>query len=147
MTGFGHPDWVKTHDKASWTSPVVTALVDGGATCIGKTVVDELAYGYLPFTHFIAILPWAAHTHTHLSNVSHFRFCLNWNNVYCFWHVLFSVSVEKINIMVHPPIPQHPQKCQVDPPVELLWQWLLILLTSRWVSFLLDSTAYPPSLE
>ncbi|GMY23971.1 translocon at the outer membrane of chloroplasts 64 [Fagus crenata] len=45
VTGFGHPDWVKTHDKASWTSPVVTALVDGGATCIGKTVVDELAYG------------------------------------------------------------------------------------------------------
>lgn len=37
-----------THDKASWTSPVVTALVEGGATCIGKTVVDELAYGYLP---------------------------------------------------------------------------------------------------
>lgn len=45
VTGFGHPDWVKTHDKASLTSPVVTALVDGGATCIGKTVVDELAYG------------------------------------------------------------------------------------------------------
>lgn len=45
VTGFGHPDWVKTHDKASWTSPVVTALVEGGATCIGKTVVDELAYG------------------------------------------------------------------------------------------------------
>ncbi|XP_035546720.1 translocon at the outer membrane of chloroplasts 64-like isoform X1 [Juglans regia] len=44
-TGFGHPDWVKTHEKASWTSPVVTTLVEGGATCIGKTVVDELAYG------------------------------------------------------------------------------------------------------
>ena len=27
---------------------MVTALVEGGATCIGKTVVDELAYGYLP---------------------------------------------------------------------------------------------------
>ncbi|XP_050258714.1 translocon at the outer membrane of chloroplasts 64 [Quercus robur] len=45
VTGFGHPEWVKTHGKASWTSPVVTALVEGGATCIGKTVVDELAYG------------------------------------------------------------------------------------------------------
>ncbi|KAF5445510.1 hypothetical protein F2P56_034557 [Juglans regia] len=45
VTGFGHPDWVKTHEKASWTSPAVTALVEGGATCIGKTVVDELAYG------------------------------------------------------------------------------------------------------
>ncbi|KAB1212287.1 Translocon at the outer membrane of chloroplasts 64 [Morella rubra] len=45
ITGFGHPDWVKTHEKASWTSPVVSSLVEGGATCSGKTVVDELAYG------------------------------------------------------------------------------------------------------
>ncbi|KAM5570404.1 translocon at the outer membrane of chloroplasts 64 [Rosa sericea] len=44
VTGFGHPDWAKTHDPASRTSPVVTTLVEGGATCIGKTVVDELAY-------------------------------------------------------------------------------------------------------
>ncbi|XP_050212445.1 outer envelope protein 64, chloroplastic [Mercurialis annua] len=44
VTGFGHPDWVRTHDVASQTSPVVSALVEGGATCIGKTVVDELAY-------------------------------------------------------------------------------------------------------
>ncbi|OAY46519.1 outer envelope protein 64, chloroplastic [Manihot esculenta] len=44
VTGFGHPDWVRTHDTASRTSPVVSALVEGGATCIGKTVVDELAY-------------------------------------------------------------------------------------------------------
>ncbi|XP_065849955.1 outer envelope protein 64, chloroplastic [Euphorbia lathyris] len=44
VTGFGHPDWAKTHDAASRTSSVVSALVEGGATCIGKTVVDELAY-------------------------------------------------------------------------------------------------------
>lgn len=61
ITGFGHPDWVKTHEKASWTSPVVSSLVEGGATCSGKTVVDELAYGYLPSTHFVARIPWAAH--------------------------------------------------------------------------------------
>lgn len=47
VTGFGHPDWVRTHDTASRTSPVVSALVEGGATCIGKTVVDELAYRYV----------------------------------------------------------------------------------------------------
>ncbi|KAH0976042.1 hypothetical protein GBA52_017941 [Prunus armeniaca] len=44
VTGFGHPDWERTHDAASRTSPVVSVLVEGGATCIGKTVVDELAY-------------------------------------------------------------------------------------------------------
>ncbi|XVF09459.1 hypothetical protein REPUB_Repub07fG0094500 [Reevesia pubescens] len=44
VTGFGHPDWVRTHKPSSRTSPVVLTLVEGGATCIGKTVVDELAY-------------------------------------------------------------------------------------------------------
>ena len=47
MTGFGHPDWVRTHEAASETCPVVSALVEGGATLIGKTVVDELAFGYV----------------------------------------------------------------------------------------------------
>ncbi|KAL5544950.1 hypothetical protein UlMin_008734 [Ulmus minor] len=45
VTGFGHPDWARTHEAATGTSPVVSTLVEGGATCIGKTVVDELAYG------------------------------------------------------------------------------------------------------
>lgn len=45
MTGFGHPDWARTHEAASRTSPTVAALVEGGATCVGKTVVDEMAYG------------------------------------------------------------------------------------------------------
>uniref|UniRef100_A0A1J3JFY9 Outer envelope protein 64, chloroplastic n=1 Tax=Noccaea caerulescens TaxID=107243 RepID=A0A1J3JFY9_NOCCA len=44
VTGFGHPDWVRTHEAASSTSPVVSSLVEGGATCVGKTVVDELAF-------------------------------------------------------------------------------------------------------
>lgn len=47
VTGFGHPDWVRTHEAASGTCPVVSTLVEGGATCVGKTVVDELAYGYV----------------------------------------------------------------------------------------------------
>ncbi|XP_061362655.1 translocon at the outer membrane of chloroplasts 64-like [Gastrolobium bilobum] len=45
VTTFGHPEWARTHEAASQTSPVVSALVEGGATCIGTTVVDELAYG------------------------------------------------------------------------------------------------------
>ncbi|PKI44190.1 hypothetical protein CRG98_035427, partial [Punica granatum] len=44
VTGFGHPDWARTHEAASRTSPVVAGLVEGGATCVGKTVVDEMAY-------------------------------------------------------------------------------------------------------
>ncbi|KAG6745768.1 hypothetical protein POTOM_050275 [Populus tomentosa] len=44
VTGFGHPDWEKTHEAASRTSVVVSTLVEGGATCVGKTVIDELAY-------------------------------------------------------------------------------------------------------
>lgn len=47
MTGFGHPDWLRTHDSASRTSPVVSSLVEGGATCIGKTVINEMAFGFV----------------------------------------------------------------------------------------------------
>ncbi|XP_059453421.1 translocon at the outer membrane of chloroplasts 64 isoform X4 [Corylus avellana] len=42
------------------------------------------------------------------------------------------VSVEKISIMVHLPILQCMKEYRVDPLVELLWLWLLILLTSHW---------------
>nr|XP_043612957.1 translocon at the outer membrane of chloroplasts 64 [Erigeron canadensis] len=45
VTGFGCPDWERTHEAASQTSPVVSVLVDGGATCVGKTVVDEMSFG------------------------------------------------------------------------------------------------------
>ncbi|KAJ4957140.1 hypothetical protein NE237_013923 [Protea cynaroides] len=44
VTGFGHPDWAKTHSPAVSTAPVVSALLNAGATSIGKTVLDELAY-------------------------------------------------------------------------------------------------------
>ncbi|KAI5058256.1 hypothetical protein GOP47_0026426 [Adiantum capillus-veneris] len=44
VTGFGSPDWEKTHEPASCTSPSIAALVKAGATCIGKTHMDELAY-------------------------------------------------------------------------------------------------------
>lgn len=47
VTGFGNPDWGRTHDPASRTAPAVTALVQAGAACVGKTHMDEMAYGFL----------------------------------------------------------------------------------------------------
>lgn len=44
VTGFGNPDWARTHEPAVLTSPVVLATIGAGATCIGKTVMDEMAY-------------------------------------------------------------------------------------------------------
>ncbi|CAN6874162.1 unnamed protein product [Brassica oleracea] len=35
---------IKTHEAASSTCPVVSTLVEGGATCLGKTAVDQLAF-------------------------------------------------------------------------------------------------------
>lgn len=49
VTGFGNPDWKRTHEAAGKTAVVVTALLKNGATCVGKTVMDEFAFGYMPF--------------------------------------------------------------------------------------------------
>lgn len=46
VTGFGSPEWEKTHEKATRTAPVLETLTQGGATCIGKTVMDELGFRY-----------------------------------------------------------------------------------------------------
>lgn len=45
VTGFGNPDWRRTHEPADKTAVVVTALLKNGAKCVGKTVMDELAFG------------------------------------------------------------------------------------------------------
>ncbi|CAL0311960.1 unnamed protein product [Lupinus luteus] len=45
VTGFGNPDWNRTHEAAEKTAIVVTALLKNGATCVGKTVMDELSLG------------------------------------------------------------------------------------------------------
>ncbi|CAA0825508.1 Outer envelope protein 64- chloroplastic [Striga hermonthica] len=45
VTGFGNPDWCRTHEAATHTCLAAAALVDGGATCVGKTVVDDMALG------------------------------------------------------------------------------------------------------
>ncbi|XP_058216414.1 amidase 1-like isoform X1 [Rhododendron vialii] len=44
VTGFGNPDWARTHSAATTTAPAVLAVLSGGATCVGKTVMDEMAY-------------------------------------------------------------------------------------------------------
>ncbi len=44
-TGYGNPDWLRTHPPAAATAPVVTALLQASAHLIGKTKTVELAYG------------------------------------------------------------------------------------------------------
>jgi len=43
-TGFGQPDWLRTHEPATATADAVQSLLDGGADMLGKTHTDELAY-------------------------------------------------------------------------------------------------------
>ena len=45
LTGFGNPEWRRTHEAAGKTALVVTALLKNGAKCVGKTVMDELGFG------------------------------------------------------------------------------------------------------
>ncbi|XP_027344441.1 uncharacterized protein LOC113856680 [Abrus precatorius] len=45
VSTFGHPEWARTHEPASSTSPSVSALVEGGATCVGTTVIEDFAFG------------------------------------------------------------------------------------------------------
>ncbi|KAG5030313.1 hypothetical protein JHK87_013827 [Glycine soja] len=45
VPSFGHPDWARTHEPSSSTAPAVSALVEGGATCVATTVLDDLALG------------------------------------------------------------------------------------------------------
>jgi amidase len=44
VTGGGNPDWARTHSPAAVNAVGVDQLLAGGATCIGKTVSDELAF-------------------------------------------------------------------------------------------------------
>lgn len=45
VTGYGHPDWARTHPAAVATAPVVTALLQAGAALAGTTKTMELAFG------------------------------------------------------------------------------------------------------
>ena len=44
-TGAGSPTWLQTHNKATKTADAIQALLDAGAMLLGKTLMDELAYG------------------------------------------------------------------------------------------------------
>ena len=44
VTGCGNPNWERTHPPAVRTAPVIRTLLDAGATLVGKTHTDELAY-------------------------------------------------------------------------------------------------------
>jgi amidase len=43
-TGFGSPEWLRTHGPAAQTAPVVQRLLDAGAHLVGKTQSDELTW-------------------------------------------------------------------------------------------------------
>jgi len=43
-TGFGQPDWLRTHGAATETADAVTRLLGAGADMVGKTHCDELCY-------------------------------------------------------------------------------------------------------
>uniref|UniRef100_A0A9I9DA22 Amidase domain-containing protein n=1 Tax=Cucumis melo TaxID=3656 RepID=A0A9I9DA22_CUCME len=44
VAGFGNPEWLRTHPPANQTAPAVLTILRGGATCIGKTMMDEMAF-------------------------------------------------------------------------------------------------------
>lgn len=46
VAGFGNPEWLRTHPPANHTAPTVSTILRGGATCIGRTIMDEMAYRY-----------------------------------------------------------------------------------------------------
>lgn len=44
VTGCGNPDWARMHGAATATAPAVQKLIDAGATLVGKTITEELAF-------------------------------------------------------------------------------------------------------
>jgi amidase len=43
-TGFGCPDWLRSHEAAARTAPAAQALLDAGAHLVGKTHTEEMAW-------------------------------------------------------------------------------------------------------
>jgi amidase len=43
-TGFGNPDWLRTHEPARANAPAVQMLLDAGARLAGKTHTEEMAW-------------------------------------------------------------------------------------------------------
>jgi amidase len=51
-TGCGNPDWLASHPLATVSAVCVEQLLAAGATCVGKTVCDELAFSLIGENHF-----------------------------------------------------------------------------------------------
>src|SRR5688572_29085790 len=45
VTGYGNPDWARSHPPATTHAAVVRQLLEAGASLTGKTKTVELAYG------------------------------------------------------------------------------------------------------
>ena len=45
VTGYGSPDWARTHPVAPATAPCIMDLIAAGASLLGKVKTMELAYG------------------------------------------------------------------------------------------------------
>src|SRR5216684_5650493 len=47
VTGCGNPDWAATHELAQADAWAIDALLEAGATLVGKTITDEISLGLL----------------------------------------------------------------------------------------------------
>jgi amidase len=52
VTGCGNPDWAATHEAAQADAWAVAALLQAGATLLGKTITDEISLGLLGINKF-----------------------------------------------------------------------------------------------
>lgn len=52
VTGCGNPSWTKTHPPAVSNAISVDQLLSEGATCVGKTITDELAFSLIGENYF-----------------------------------------------------------------------------------------------
>jgi len=52
ITGYGSPSWGKSHPPAITNALCVDQLLADGATCLGKTISDELAYSLIGMNPF-----------------------------------------------------------------------------------------------
>ena len=52
VTGYGSPCWATTHSKPVVNAICLDQLLSAGATCLGKTHTDELAYSLIGVNSF-----------------------------------------------------------------------------------------------
>ena len=52
VTGCGNPDWAATHTAAERSAAAVEALLNAGASLVGKTITDEISLGLLGINRY-----------------------------------------------------------------------------------------------